>query len=73
MEMSVVCLGESLASKTLCGNGDLTDTRQKRREHFVGHCESGQKTRVVAVTDYELPQIGVHGECQEPQSTVGDG
>lgn len=70
---SVIYLGEKLASKTLCENGDLTGTRQKRREHFVGHCESGQKTRVLAVKIYELPQICVHGERQGSQSTVGDG
>ena len=26
----------------LKGNGDLMDTGQKRRGHFVGHCDNGR-------------------------------
>ena len=60
----------------LSGNGDLMDTRQERRGHFVDHYESGRKKkkkkkpRTVVVTGYKLPQIGLHGERKGSQSTV---
>ena len=49
--MSVVWARRILLKREsrLNGNGDLMDMRQKRSGHFVGHCESGRKTRAVAV------------------------
>ena len=72
--MSVVCARHLLLKRDprLNRNGDLMDARQKRRGHFVGHCKSGRKKHGLwQFTGFKFPQIGVYGERQGSQSTVG--
>ena len=65
--VSVVCARHLLLKREprLNGNDDLMDARQKRRGHFVGHCESGRKKHGLwQFTGFKFPQIGVLGSAR---------